>query len=282
MKQILSRITPYVLRFTHHVSRITHHAPLVAVLLVALLAAAPLWGPGMVNTRGGGDSPFLLVRLQQLVVNLRAGAVPARWMPDGAYGLGYPFFSYYAALPYYLAGLLVLGGIGLLTALKIVQTLGLILAALAMYGWARGLFESHPQRNWAAALAAVAYTVAPFHLVNVYVRGDSLSEFYAFVFYPLILWGIDGLVARRSRNAPLLVAALALAYAGLLLSHNLSAFIFSPFAFLYLLWRASPSRPRALRGDARPGAPRPLPASGPTCRSATRRIAPDRSAICCV
>ena len=159
------------------------------LILVALLTAAPLRGPGMVNTRGGGDSPFLLQRTHQMVVNLRAGVFPVRWMPDAAYGLGYPFFSYYAALPYYLAGLLALIGVDILTVLKLVQTLGFIAAALAMYGWMNKLTKS----QWAAWLAAVAYTVAPFHLVNVYVRGDSLSEFYAFIFYPLVLWALEGI-----------------------------------------------------------------------------------------
>ncbi|MBU0703013.1 MAG: hypothetical protein KKC18_04025, partial [Chloroflexi bacterium] len=209
------------------------------LILVALLTAMPLWGDGMVNTRGGGDSPFLLQRTHQLVVNLRAGVFPVRWMPDAAYGLGYPFFSYYAALPYYLAGLLVLIGADILTALKLVQTLGFILAALAMYGWMRGLTRN----RWAAWLAAVAYTVAPFHLVNVYVRGDSLSEFYAFVFYPLILWGLDRVRYSRleNRDCNLQFIAVALPYAGLILTHNLSAAIFSPFALLYLVilaWRA--------------------------------------------
>ncbi len=228
-----------------------------SLVLVALLASASLWGPGMVNTRGGGDSPFLLQRTHQMVVNLRAGIFPVRWMPDAAYGLGYPFFSYYAALPYYLAGLFVLVGLDVLTALKLVQTLGFVAAALAMYGWMHRLTRN----RWAAWLAAVAYTVAPFHLVNVYVRGDSLSEFYAFVFYPLILWALDNI--RRSpsatRNSPpathhspfairhlsFAICHLSFAYAGLILTHNLSAFIFAPFALLYLVvlaWRKKGSR----------------------------------------
>ena len=233
------------------------------LILVALLAAAPLWGPvlseaegpGMVNTRGGGDSPFLLQRTHQLVVNLRAGVFPVRWMPDAAYGLGYPFFSYYAALPYYLVGLLVLVGVDILTALKLVQTLGFVAAALAMYGWMRRInsMRGMSHRRWAAWLAAVAYTVAPFHLVNVYVRGDSLSEFYAFVFYPLILWALDGLSNPKSQipnpnvrqKAQWLWSALA--YAGLILTHNLSAFIFSPFALLYLVMLAWRERTRCWR-----------------------------------
>jgi len=211
-----------------------------SLILITLLAAAPLWGPGMVNTRGGGDSPFLLQRTHQMLVNLRAGVFPVRWMPDAAYGLGYPFFNYYSALPYYLAGLLALAGVGLLASLKLVQTLGFIASGLAMYAWMRRIAGN----RWAAWLAAVAYTVAPFHLVNVYVRGDSLSEFYAFVFYPLILWALDGIcdltVAPGNSNLRSAVCSLefgaaALAYAGLILTHNISAVIFSPFALLYLL-----------------------------------------------
>jgi len=202
---------------------------------IALLAALPLWGPGMVNTRGGGDSPFLLLRTHQMVANLRAGVLPVRWMPDAAYSLGYPFFSYYAALPYYLAGLLVLAGLDILTAIKTVQTLGFIAAALAMYGWIHRLTGSYR----AAWLAAVAYTFAPFHLVNVYVRGDSLSEFWAFVWYPLVLWGVDGVGETAARvpgykDAGMRGAVLALVYGGLILTHNISAFIFTPFALLYL------------------------------------------------
>jgi len=227
----------------------------IMLIFVALVAATPLWGPGMVNTRGGGDSPFLLQRTHQMVANLRAGVFPVRWMPDAAYGLGYPFFSYYAALPYYLAGLLALAGADLLTAVKLVQTLGFVAAALAMYGWMHRVTRN----RWAAWLAAVAYTVAPFHLVNVYVRGDSLSEFYAFIFYPLILWGLDGIANRKSQITNrksanphsafcILHSAFripqssirnlvwpALAYAGLILSHNISALIFSPFVLLYLV-----------------------------------------------
>ncbi len=206
--------------------------PVVLLLVVALAAAAPLWGPGIVNTRGGGDSPFLLQRVHQMAVNLRAGVFPVRWMPDAAYGLGYPFFSYYAALPYYLAALLNLIGADILTSIKLTQTLGFLLAALTMYSWMR----RQTRGRWAAWLAAVGYTAAPFHMVNVYVRGDSLSEFYAFVFYPLILWALD-----LPDRTPLRRAGLALAYAGLLLTHNLSALIFTPFALLSVLLRRRPN-----------------------------------------
>ncbi len=203
--------------------------PAVTLLILALLASAPLWGPGIVNTRAGGDSPFLLWRTQQMAVNLRAGVFPVRWMPDAAFGYGYPFFNYYAALPFYLAGLLNVVGLDILTAIKLTQTLGFIAAAFAMYGWTRRHFSQA-----GAWLAAVAYTFAAFHLVNVYTRGDSLSEFYAFAFYPLILWGLDATFERRDARS---IVALALAFGGLLVTHNLSAFIFAPFVLLYIIFQ---------------------------------------------
>jgi len=200
----------------------------VTLVLLVLLAALPLWtGPGLVNTRGGGDSPFLFFRLQQLTTNLRDGVFPARWMPDAAYGLGYPFFSYYAALPYYLGALFNLIGFDLLVSIKLVQTLGFGFAAWGMYRWA----ERHTPTRSAAWLIAVAYTFAPFHLINVYVRGDSLSEFYAFVFYPLILLSIDRLL-----ESPRSFGWLALSYGGLIMTHNVSALIFSPFVVMYAVF----------------------------------------------
>ena len=105
----------------------------VTLVVLVLLAALPLWtGPGLINTRGGGDSPFLFFRVQQLVVNLRDDVFPARWMPDAAYGLGYPFFNFYASLPYYFAAIFNFLGFDLLTSIKIVQTLGLIFAGFAL------------------------------------------------------------------------------------------------------------------------------------------------------
>jgi len=198
------------------------------VLLLSSAAWLPLLHPGFLSTRAGGDSPFLLIRLDQLLHNLRAGVFPARWMPDAAYGLGYPFFNYYAALPYYLAAGLVLCGWGSIAALKATQAIGFLASGAAMYALARHTLR----RRCSALLAAVAYVYTPFHLVNVYVRGDSLSEFYAYVWYPLLGWAILRLRHRASARNVLLLAGV---YGGLVLTHNISALIATPVAFAYAL-----------------------------------------------
>ncbi|MSP14155.1 MAG: hypothetical protein EXR62_14515 [Chloroflexi bacterium] len=196
---------------------------LVATLLVCAVSYLPLlWLPGIVNTRAGGDSPFLLLRVQQMAAMLAAGQAPVEWLPDAAYGYGYPFFHFYAPLVYYLAAGLDLLGMGAPLAIRFAQVLGFVLAAAGMYGLVRAWTGSRP----AALLAAVAYTYAPFHLVNVYVRGDSLAEFWAFALYPLILLALWRLWRRPTwRNA----AWLALGYGALALCHNISFLIFSPF-----------------------------------------------------
>jgi hypothetical protein len=206
--------------------------------LLATVAAGPLlFSAGFLNTRGGGDSPFLLFRLHQLVVALSDGHFPVRWMPDAAYGLGYPFFSYYAALPYYLGAGLVALGLGLIAAIEVTQWLGFLLAAVAMWGLVAHFVgqdpaDPAPGRRWAPWLAAVAYTFAPYHLVNVYVRGDSLTEFWAMGLYPLVLWMAARLSQRPARGR---VAALALSYGALVLTHNISALVFTPLLLLFCL-----------------------------------------------
>ncbi|MBN2389935.1 MAG: hypothetical protein JXR84_04385, partial [Anaerolineae bacterium] len=210
---------------------------LASCILLSLLAAAPLWGPGMVNTRGGGDSPFLLQRTLDMAESLRYGIFPARWMAHAAYDLGYPFFNHYAALPYYLSGGLTVLGLSPLVAIQATQTFGFVLAAITMALWAERVFKS----RMAALVAVAAYTFAPFHLVNVYVRGDSLSEFYAFVWYPLILWTLDRVAERPARGR---IVAAALAYGALILTHNTSALVFSPFALLYAVLRITNSELR--------------------------------------
>lgn len=221
------------------------HGALLVALLVAAVAAMPLFaGPGLLNTRGGGDSPFLLQRVQQLSVALADGHFPARWMPDANYGYGYPFFHYYAPLSLTVAVLFRLLGASYVAAIQLAQLAGFLVAGAAAYALGRRWFGS----SAAGLLASAAYTLAPFHLVNVYVRGDSLAEFWAMALYPLVLLAADRLLAEERRRPYAAIAALALSYAALILSHNISALIFSPFLLLFLAFRlwGHPAPRRAL------------------------------------
>lgn len=207
---------------------------IAAVGVFALAAALPLLlQPGLLNTRGGGDSPFLLQRVQQLETALLDGHFPVRWMPDANYGYGYPFFNYYAPLSIYITAVFRLLGLSYVGAIEAAQIAGFLLAAGGMYWLARRWWHS----SWVGLVTAVAYTFAPFHMVNIYVRGDSLAEFWAMAWYPWVILAADELWLADSgwQKQGRAIAFFALAYAALVLSHNISALIFSPFLLLYIL-----------------------------------------------
>ena len=107
---------------------------LAAVLLVALVAAWPaISQPGLLNTRGGGDSPFLLQRLHQMTAALADGHFPVRWMPDANYGYGYPFYNYYAPLSIYIAAAFRFLGFSFVRAIHLAQLAGFVVAGLGLF-----------------------------------------------------------------------------------------------------------------------------------------------------
>ncbi len=108
------------------------HLVFLGCLIIALSAAVPIWGPGIINTRGGGDSPFLLQRTLEMAENIKHGGFPPRWMAHAAYDYGYPFFNHYGAFPYYISGGLTVLGFPVTVAIQSTQTLGFVLAAYAM------------------------------------------------------------------------------------------------------------------------------------------------------
>ncbi|MGQ0604133.1 MAG: 6-pyruvoyl-tetrahydropterin synthase-related protein, partial [Anaerolineales bacterium] len=149
-------------------------------------------------------------------------------MPDAAYGYGMPYFTYYASASTHLAALLKAYGFSYVNALKLTQLLALVVGAGGMYGWLR----STRLTRACSSLASIAYSFAPFHLVNLYIRGDSLAELWAMALYPLVLWAVQRCCERMSF---IRAFGLALTVATLICTHNISALNFMPFVAGYLL-----------------------------------------------
>ncbi len=80
-------------------------------------------------------------------------------------------------------------------------------------------------------IAALVYTYAPYHLLNLYVRAN-LAESMAFVWLPLCLWAARESVVRPAYRW---VVALAVSYAGLMLTSNLVIVLFTPLLAGYVL-----------------------------------------------
>lgn len=226
-----------------------HQSPLTALLLVLLLtlpAMLPLLRPGFFVS---DDGLFHLYRTAALAQAWQQGVLHPRLFPQFGFDYGQAVLNFYAPLTYWPAALLALVGFGPVAAVKLTLALSILLAGLAAYGYGRYLWGP-----WAGLLAAVVYTYTPYHLADAYLRG-AIPEHVAFIFPPLILWANTALFRERDPWPPLLWGTLA--WAGLALTHNLTALLMAPVALAHLLVMALASRPSNAQNTATPVGPSP-------------------------
>jgi len=172
---------------------------LLLVVVTSAVAALPLLGPYFV---GSHDGVLAVYRFFEFDRSIQDGVLIPRWAPDLFFGYGYPFFNFYAPLSYYVAEIFHHLGAGFVGSVSATFALGFVLSGVTMYLLARDLGG-----RWAGLLASLAYVFAPYHLVNAHLRGD-LAEFFAFVWFPAILWAAGRLIARRSLGYLALTAVL--------------------------------------------------------------------------
>ncbi|HLB12313.1 MAG TPA: 6-pyruvoyl-tetrahydropterin synthase-related protein [Dehalococcoidia bacterium] len=234
---------------------------LLLAVLASAMAALPLLGPYFV---GSHDGILAVYRFFEFDRSIQDGILLPRWAPDLFFGYGYPFFNFYGPLSYYVAEGFHLLGIGFVGSISATFALGFVLSGLFMYLFVRDLAGP-----WAGFLAALAYVFAPYHLVNAHLRGD-LAEFFAFAWFPAILWAGGRLVSRGGQGY---LALTALLYGALLTTHNIMALAFSPLLAAYVVFLLVAGRrgdltpwPPSLRGKGEENSP-PLAGEGPGERS---------------
>lgn len=160
-----------------------------------------------------------LARVALMAQSLQDGQFPVRWVKDLGYGYGYPIFNFYNPLPYYLGALPVLFGFNAIAGEKFMFALPILMAAAGMFV----LINKHFGTG-AALVAATLYTYAPYHAVQIYVRG-SVAEYWA---YAIIPWLLHFLLKKQT-----LASAISLAI--LITSHNLTTIMVVPFLGLFIL-----------------------------------------------
>ncbi len=206
-------------------------ATMLAIGTLVILSLPGVWelfGPGYFTNHDGEGH---IIRLEEFHRAFSDGHFPVRWSPRLMYGYGYPFFNFNYPLSYSLAEVFRLAGLPATDAVKALFSTSFIASGIVMFFWQRTLWGS-----WGAMAAALLYLYAPYRFSNLYVRG-SLAEHVAFVFSPLVFWMATWIAHSRHRLVPIIVGAFA--YAALMLSHNISAFIMSILLagyFAFLLW----------------------------------------------
>jgi hypothetical protein len=176
------------------------------------------------------DGWLHLQRVRALAEALQAGVLYPRWFPDFSFGYGYPVLNFYAPGFYYGPALLAAAGIEVVAAVRIGLAVWFALSGLGMYALLRRWVGLSP-----ALVGTILYLVFPYRLYDLFVRG-ALPEFAAFLWLPLIvlctLRSADSLKARGRLGLDGCLALGALCWAGLILTHNLTAMMAALMAVL--------------------------------------------------
>lgn len=197
--------------------------PFVLIIILSFFAIRPLILNGFFPMHDDTQAS----RVFEMAEALKDGMLPVRWSADLGFGYGYPIFNFYAPFAYYTGAAINLLGLNPLDATKAMMILGIILAGISMYLLAKEFF-GRP----AGLVAGLLYLYAPYHAVNIYVRGD-VAEFYAYGFIPLVFWGLYKIYKENLYKHVFLVA---LFFALVIISHNLTAFIITPFYLLFSIF----------------------------------------------
>jgi hypothetical protein len=221
---------------SHSVTRHTVHRPrfdpyILLVLLFSLFAIGPLLQPGYPwDAHDARHSVYFLFEFDR---GIQDGILYPRWQPDFAFGYGYPFFNIYGPLSSYAGEVLHLVGLDFADAVKAVFALSVVGSGLAMYGFVKqvlGRTTTQGEPSRAGLVAAVAYMVIPYRLVDLYVRA-ALAESVAYAFVPLVLWGVWATL-HRPRLANIL--GLAFAYAALMFTSPLVTLLLTLILIFYI------------------------------------------------
>ena len=201
-------------------------AQTVVIILLCGVAVIPLLRGDSPCTHDGGLHYYRVVAMRNSV---EQGSLFSRWMPDVAFGYGFPFFNFRAPVSYYVALGLHMAGLTLPWALNLVYVLSIVGSACGAYLLGRDLFGPA-----AGVVAAAAYAYAPYQFLNALVRGNA-PESLALALFPFILLAFRRLtIEGRRRWLAASVGLLATLYLG----HNISSLLFTPLLLAYLgaLW----------------------------------------------
>ncbi len=178
------------------------------VMLLTIFAVAPLAYPGAFQSHTGLSAVYNLIHLDQNPILF------FEWAPT--FGRAYDLFRTDGALPYLIAEIFHLIGVGYLDAIKLVYALAWIASGLTMFALARRFFSQA-----GALLAATVYVYLPFHIATVYVRG-AFAESVAWAICPLVLLV---LVKQQTTYCLLLTVLLFLTQPGIAILFALVAFV---------------------------------------------------------
>lgn len=186
---------------------------LILILLLSLFAVKPLISEGYFPMHDDTQ----IARVIVMGNALKDGQFPVRMVSDLGYGLGYPIYNFYGPLPYYFGGFLYNLGVDSVVATKIMFGVGAIIAPIALFFLLSSIFG-----NAAAIAGAMLFLFAPYHAVQMYVRG-SVGEYWAIAFVPFVLYGYMRALYKKRYIRGIVIGGIALA--ATITSHTIVGFL---------------------------------------------------------
>lgn len=203
------------------------------ILLLLLLLTIPsfyrMLRPGVFSMQD-----FPIFRQFQYNKCLESLEIPCRWAPDSAMGYGEPVFNFYGQLTFFVGSLMHLIGISTVDSVKTVFIISLAGSAVTMFFLAKHLWKN----NYSAFVSSIIYLYAPYRSLDVWVRG-AYAESFAFIIFPLVILFLDRYFEKH-RIYDLLYYSLSLFL--LVITHNLSLFMFIPFLGIWIIYRLFESK----------------------------------------
>jgi len=166
-----------------------------------------------------------VIRQLEMDKCVKDGQIPCRWSPDLGYQYGYPLFNFYPPFPSFVGQIFKTFGFSYMGSVKALAVTQYLLSSIFMFLLASSVFG-----NIGGFISTVFFMYAPYHALNIYVRG-AYNEAWANVFFPLILYFSRNLIFKlKSKN----IVGLAISFALLLLTHNPMVLIFTPVLALWV------------------------------------------------
>ena len=199
----------------------------IAYLILFILLIPSFWwllGSGYFNMH----DDLQVMRFFQMNKCFLDGQIPCRWSPDMVWGYGQAMFNFYSAFPYYLGTLLhMVFPLTYLSTVKIVFLISFIIAGFGMYKLAKEFWG-----KLGGLLSAVLYTYAPYHALDIYVRG-AMSESYALSLLPWMWYFTYRLIKKYSLTD---LVGTSVSIALILMTHNISTMLYAPITLIWCVY----------------------------------------------
>ncbi len=202
----------------------TKYKYLIISVFLAFVSVLPLFQYGLPPTH---DGEYHVVRFYEFDNTLRHGSWYPVWAEHFNYGYGLPFFTYVYPLPNYMASLFRLFGASFIDSFKLNLILATLVGSITSFYLGRRHFG-----NWGGLLTSVFYTYAPYHFLDIYVRG-SVGEVWALAFFPLTLILLEVLLQKQTLKN---LSYFALSLAAVIFSHNILSLMLITLLISYVLF----------------------------------------------